>query len=167
MVTQKRLIWTVVITTTVAIMVPVGVIGGWMYSIWRAQRQLDAVPLNPANFRPAAIDLVKLVQSDPSISQAINLQSSVAPPVPVSISRLNPETLTFEPQETQVIWGGGFYHCGWKLKPLRHAIGDEWELWFWNENGTEKLLQTFSVPRDAHFTPSELGMPTTKPTGTH
>jgi hypothetical protein len=131
------------------------------------QWRLDRVPLNPANFGAAGPDLVRLCQTDPAALKGKfdGFDTSAAPP---SIRGLHPESIDIAPDQAVVYWGGGFYHCGWRL--LRQpdagvsARSHGWTLSFFTERErAERVLQTFTMPVDACFTAAELTAATTRP----
>lgn len=127
-------------------------------SFWYAKHGLDAVPLAPTNYQPAALELVQVCQSNPEFfSREATRPNSPFDPAyaPPSVAKLHPETVDFDPDGARVIWGGGFYHCEWRLKktsPTADGRGNTWTLSFHNEDGVDKVLETIDVPSDFKLT---------------
>jgi hypothetical protein len=157
---MKILLISVVSFVFLLILGVAGVIGYTIFfGIPAAYARLDAVPLAPANYQPAALELVKLCQSDPSFfsKEAI---AAMGDPVwaPPSVAKLNPEDLDIDADHATVIWGGGFYHCGWKLARGPAGTDDSshsWTLTFFSESKPSKVLETITVASDQRFTKDE------------
>ncbi len=125
----------------------------WIYlpTAW-----LNAVPLSPENYKPATVELVTLCQSDPTLYN--RLATDFLCPfdplwLPPSVTRLNPEGVDINPDRAAVTWGGGFYHCGWKLvRGAATANGYTWTLWFYGEGSPDRVLENIQVPASLRLT---------------
>jgi hypothetical protein len=140
----------------------VGAVGLFLYSIHRSVARLDAVPLAPANYQPATLELIKLCQSDPGLysEPSLSMFGSFNPVwAPPSVSKLHPEFLQVTPDNVTVTWGGGFYHCGWQLQRSAGAADNSsyaWTLSFFSENrAAPQVLLTIAVPADQRLTKDE------------
>jgi hypothetical protein len=149
----KRIFAAVAIVVLLVIMLT----GAMLFAIWRSERAIAAVPLDPANYRAAAPDLVRLCQTDPKLIR--QKFSGVDPDQIPSIAKLKPEVggISVDPASATVVWGGGFYHAGWRLDRSpdqgADAANHTWTLSFWDEGDRRgHVLQRFTMPVDARFT---------------
>jgi hypothetical protein len=117
--------------------------------------------LLPANYEPAAQELVKLCQSDPSffskedVSYLDPFDPVWAPP---SVAKLHPEVIDVAADHATVNWGGGFYHCGWDLfrgPPSADGRGYYWILSFTTDGHQKKELKGLTVGTDVRLTEDE------------
>jgi hypothetical protein len=136
-----------------------GIVGYFLWGIHRSISQLDAVPSSPTNYQPAAMELVKLCQSDPSLfsEDAVSYLGSFDPAwAPPSVAKLHPEMIDISADHATVTWGGGFYHCGWQLvrgSATADGSGFFWTLSFFSENRpNNQVLQTITVATNQRLT---------------
>src|SRR5208337_249615 len=121
-----------------------GVVAYFFFQIHRSTSNLNAIPLSPANYQPAALELVKLCQSDPTFfsEQAVSYLDPFDPVwAPPSVAKLHPEMIDVSADHANVTWGGGFYHCGWELvrgPATADGSGYSWTLSFFSEGSSNK-----------------------------
>jgi hypothetical protein len=134
-----------------------GFIGYFVWEVHHGISQLNAVPLSPANYQPAAIALIQLCQTDPGIYEEAVADMGDFNPVwaPSSVTKLDPEGVDIAADHATVTWGGGFYHCGWELvRGARTAEGSgfSWTLSFFSEDSPNQVLQTITVSSNQRLT---------------
>ena len=158
---MKKVLFILLFIVLGGVVLAVGGVGYFVYNIRQSTSQLDAIPLAPANYQPAALELVKLCQSDPtffdrkSVEYLDPFDPVWAPPM---IEKLHPEVLDVSAGLASVTWGGGFYHCGWELTKgpaTANNDGHSWTLSFTTEDGPDKFLETIDVRSDLRFTEDE------------
>jgi hypothetical protein len=138
-----------------------GIVGSFYWSTYHAVAALDAVALSPANYQPAALDLIKLCQSDPSFytpNSAAYTDSNDAIWVPPSVARLH-GGVSVNADRATVAWGINIYYCGWNLTrgaPTAGGRSYSWTLSFYSEDARKnRPLQTIIVAKDQRFTKTQ------------
>ena len=145
----------------IVVLVLAGAVAHIFFGIHRSIANLDAIPLSPANYEPAALELVKLCQSDPTFfnEQSVSYLDPFDPVwAPPSVAKLHPEGIDVSADHATVTWGGGFYHCGWDLvrgPATADGSGYSWTLSFSSEGNPNKALETIKVGGDDRFTEDE------------
>ena len=158
---RKQIKWTLIIVFGTPVVLIVGFVGLMLGGILWSQHQLDSVPRSPANYQPAAQDMIKMCQSDPAFfgEDATRDQDSFNPAwAPPSILKLHIEDMQVSPDCCKLWWGGGFYHCGLQLDLVPGSqVGQNqtWTLTFTREGKPVQVLQTITAPTSQKYTETE------------
>jgi hypothetical protein len=145
-------------TVLVVVLLFAGAVAYFFFQIHRSMSNLNAIPLSPANYQPAALELVKLCQCDPTLfsEQSVSYLDPFDPVwAPPSVAKLHPEMIDVSADHANVTWGGGFYHCGWELlrgSATADGSGYSWTLSFYSEGNPNKVLETINVGADHRLT---------------
>ncbi|HEY1686719.1 MAG TPA: hypothetical protein VGG19_18305 [Tepidisphaeraceae bacterium] len=154
---MKTIVITIVAIASAIILAIAGIVAYFFFGFQYAIHKLNAVPLSSDNYRPSAVELIKICQSDPRLfSDEATKYLDPFDPVwaPPSVAKLHPEVIEIAPDQASVTWGGGFYHCGWKLvrgSSTANGLSHTWTLWFYSEDHSDEFLEKIDVANDQRF----------------